>query len=87
MEPNDLGVTIPKTSVDAARGGLERIARFRTADLDRLTEQVKGLRSAKFDAYVPESVLRRFWSRRQAAVISEIPQIAAECAMQKVPGT
>lgn len=85
VEPNDLGVTLPKTSLDAVRGGLERIARFRTADLDRLTEQVQGLRSAKLDAYVPEPVLRRFWSRRHADVIGEIPQIAAECAVQRAP--
>jgi ATP-dependent Lhr-like helicase len=87
VEPNDIGVTLPKTSLNAARGGLERIARFRKADLDRLTEQVQGLRSAKFDAYVPEPVLRRFWSRRHAAVIGEIPRIAAECAKQMTHGT
>ena len=52
-----------------------------------LTEQVQGLRSAKFDAYVPEPVLRRFWSRRHAAVIGEIPRIAAECAKQMTHGT
>jgi ATP-dependent Lhr-like helicase len=87
-ESNDLGVTLLKANSEAVHAGLERIARFRPADLDRLNAQVHGLQSAKLDTYVPEAILRRFWSRRHAACVAEIPQIAADLqrGAQRLPG-
>lgn len=78
-EPHDLGVTIPRTTREAVRKGLERIAGFRPSDLERFSEQVAGVQAAKFDTYVPEPLLRRFWGRRHAALLPELASMAASC--------
>jgi ATP-dependent Lhr-like helicase len=76
-EPHDLGVGIQKTTIEGLRSGLARISGLRPGDLDRIGEQVHGIRSAKYDAYVPESLLRRFWVRRHSTILSELASIAA----------
>lgn len=76
-EPHDLGVTVQKTTLDAVRAALERLAAFRPSDLDRLSEQVTGVQAAKFDTYVPEPLLRRFWARRHASLLPDLAPTAA----------
>lgn len=75
-EPHDLGVTVQRTSREDVRKALVRIAAFGPTDLDRLSEQVAGIRTAKFDTYVPEPLLRRFWSRRHVQLLPELASIA-----------
>ncbi|AWN35090.1 DEAD/DEAH box helicase [Methylobacterium radiodurans] len=85
-EPNDVGVTLLKADSMSVRSGLARIARFETADLERLAAQVRDPRSAKLDAYVPEAILRRFWCRRHAAEVADVPRMAALLATHRVAG-
>lgn len=76
-EPHDLGVAIQKSNIEDLRTILARIAAFRQGDLDRISEQVHGIRSAKYDAFIPELLLRSFWARRHSSITAELPAIAA----------
>jgi hypothetical protein len=60
-------------SVDSA---LRRIAGFSPDDLSEIESFAAGLRTAKFDEYISEDLLRRFWKRRNSQIISIVPQIA-----------
>lgn len=83
-EANGIGVSIPKLSIDEAKKDLARLAAFTSQDLARIEESALGLCNAKYDEYVPDQLLRRFWGRRNAHAIAAIPEIARQLAANSV---
>jgi ATP-dependent Lhr-like helicase len=75
-EAHDLGITIPGVSANDVDSALRRIAGFSPDDLSKIESFAAGLRTAKFDEYISEDLLRRFWKRRNSQIISIVPQIA-----------
>lgn len=75
-EPHDLGVTVRRATEEDVRAGLRRIAAFRADNLARFSERVQGVHSAKFDALVPEPLLRRLWERRHTALWGDLAPLA-----------
>jgi len=76
-EDNGVGITVA-APIEAAIGGLKRLAAFSAADLAKIEDGALGLGGAKYDDFIPQSLLRRLWGRRNAAVIASLPGIARE---------
>ncbi len=83
--PNGLGVSIPGIGIERAMDVLVKLAAFTSEDLAQIEENALGLCTAKYDKYVPEALLRRFWGRRNARVIAAIPEIAKQLSTNSVP--
>ncbi|AWN42588.1 DEAD/DEAH box helicase [Methylobacterium durans] len=77
-EPHDLGITLPGAGPDDARLVLRRIASSAPGCLGTVADFVGALQTAKYDEHVPETLLRRFWSRRHQDVLTRMPSLAAE---------
>lgn len=82
--PNDLGVSIPELSMEDAKNALAKLAAFTAEDLARIEENALGLCVAKYDEFVPDHLLRRFWGRRNAQAIAAIPQMARLIATNRI---
>jgi ATP-dependent Lhr-like helicase len=74
-EDNGIGLTVV-ASRDKVRDALSRLAALTPEDLTKIENGALGLCTEKYDEFVPETLLRRFWGRRNAAVIGTIPDIA-----------
>lgn len=77
-EPHDLGVTLPAVGTDEVRKALRRIEASGCGDPADVARFVGALQTAKYDEHVPEPLLRRFWIRRNEAVLALMPSLAAE---------
>ncbi|ACK86171.1 DEAD/DEAH box helicase [Methylorubrum extorquens] len=77
-EPHELGVTLPGVGPDEAGPVLRRIAEAAPSELAGVSDFVGALQTAKYDEHIPEAMLRRFWARRNDAVIALMPSLAAE---------
>lgn len=77
-EPHDLGVTLPGVGLGDAHAVLRRIAGSTPEDFGSVAEFVGALQVAKYDEYVPEVLLRRFWGRRNEGILARMPALAAE---------
>ena len=74
-EDNTVGLTVvgsTKKTMDA----LEKLAAFTSEEIGSIENGAKGLCTAKYDEFVPDNLLRRFWGRRNQDAISTIPAIA-----------
>ena len=83
-EANDLSVYLPDTGMDAARQILAKLAESSPEDLQRIEKNALALCGAKYDEFVPEHLLQRFWGRRNANAISNIPALARQIATHSV---
>jgi ATP-dependent Lhr-like helicase len=83
-EAHDVGVTAVDSSVEDVRGMLDRVAQC--PPLEDLSPFVKTLRSAKFDEFLADDFLARYWAKRnepfREAVSSTIQclQSSAACS-------
>jgi len=84
-EDNGLGITAVGTA-DEVTDTLRKLASFTKDDLAEVVNGVVALGTAKYDEFVPETLLQRFWARRNAAAIEQIPQIASELLTPASPG-
>lgn len=82
---HDLGVTIAKATREDVKAALDALATATPASLAKLEDFVENLRTAKFDDFVPETVLRQLWTRANAAQIAEIPAAAREIMAATAP--
>ncbi|NIU04120.1 MAG: hypothetical protein GWO40_07460, partial [Gammaproteobacteria bacterium] len=64
-EPNDIGVCVEETSPSEMFELLSRMDRIPSAD--ELSAFVVNLRTAKYDDFVPDALLRRAWAQRLIA--------------------
>ena len=76
-EDNGIGITVPDR-VDDVMDALAKLASFTKDDFAAVENGVVAVCTAKYDEFVPETLLRRFWARGNAAAIEQIPQIASE---------
>jgi ATP-dependent Lhr-like helicase len=74
-EDNGVGITVPG-KLDDVMDALSKLASFTKEDLAAVENAVVALRTAKYDEFVPEALLRRFWARRNEAIIDRIPDVA-----------
>jgi ATP-dependent Lhr-like helicase len=73
VETHDVGVTIVEATKERVVSELKRLAR--PVDAHELAASVANLRSAKFDEYVPDELLRRAWARRSSEVCARLPEV------------
>ncbi len=76
-EDNGLGITVCGRS-DDVMDALAKLASLTSDGLGAVENGIVALCTAKYDEFVPETLLRRFWARGNAAAIEKIPQIASE---------
>jgi len=74
-EDNGVGITAVGTADDVT-DALRKLALFTKDDLAEVENGIVALGTAKYDEFVPETLLRRFWARRNAGIIERIPSIA-----------
>jgi ATP-dependent helicase Lhr and Lhr-like helicase len=74
-EDNGVGITVPG-GINDAMDALAKLASFTKDDLAAVENSLVAVCTAKYDEFVPEALLRRFWGRRNAGVIEQIPDIA-----------
>jgi ATP-dependent Lhr-like helicase len=77
-EVHDLGLTLTNARRDQVESLLTRFAGMTIENLPPIEKFVGAIVTAKFDEYVPEAVLRKFWARRHRAEIIAIPRHAKE---------
>ncbi|RAH95950.1 DEAD/DEAH box helicase [Acuticoccus sediminis] len=86
-EVHDFGVTIADTSPVEAAAILGQMAAAPPPNADDLSEFVGNLKTAKFDEYVPDSLLRALWARSNQPLCQQIPATAAVLIEKvKAPG-
>jgi len=76
-EDNGVGITVA-APIEAAIGGLKRLAAFTAGELAKIEDGALGLGGAKYDDFIPQALLRRLWGRRSAVIIASLPKIARE---------
>jgi ATP-dependent Lhr-like helicase len=84
-ERHDLGIFIPDLDLRGAKDASAKLAEFTSDDLSQIEENALGLCNAKYDEYVSDTLLRRFWGRRNAQLIAAIPQVAQQLSTNSVP--
>lgn len=82
---HDVGVTVANATADEVNATIQRLANMPPMPVDDLAAFVKNLRSAKYDKYVPETLLRRLWARQNSAGAAELQAIAQSIADSGVP--
>lgn len=70
-EVHDIGVTVAETEPDPVKAIIAQIAKNPPA-VDDLADFVGNLRVAKYDAMVPEPLLRRLWARANAESAAQL---------------
>jgi ATP-dependent Lhr-like helicase len=79
-ETTDLTVYLPGTGMNAVRQALAKLAGSMPTDLARIEKNALGLCNAKYDEFAPGHLLQRFWGRKNAKIISDIPALARRIA-------
>ena len=79
---HDIGVTVTKATPAEVAVVIKTLGAASHASLQQIADFVDNLRSAKFDEFAPEALLRRIWRRNNASEISEIPAVAMEILNQ-----
>jgi len=74
-EDNGVGLTVVATW-DRTLDALTRLSKFTPDDLAGVENAALALCTAKYDEFLPATLLRRLWCRRNADVIAAIPEIA-----------
>lgn len=82
VEVNDLGVTVANATVEEVRGMVADLAAMPPIAAADLAEFVENLRTAKYDEFVPETLLRRFWAQDRETLVSEI-QLGAQTLLSE----
>lgn len=82
VEVNELGVTVANATVDEVRALVADLAGMPPIPASELADFVENLRTAKYDEFVPEALLRRFWARNRASLAGQI-QTAARALLPK----
>lgn len=77
-EAHDLGVTVSEASPQEIRSICAHGGNDLTADA--LSAFVETLRTAKYDNFIPDNLLRRGWARRVESTVQSLPVILAEIA-------
>ena len=77
-ETHDFGVTIAGHELARIAAAIKKIADFSAFELAALGEAVKNLETEKLDAYVPRSILQRYWVQRFQLVLDDLPLLARE---------
>jgi ATP-dependent Lhr-like helicase len=77
---HDVGITVADATADEVYAVVRRMADTPPVPIDDLAAFVQTLRSAKYDGYVPETLLRRLWARRHATEAAELQSIARSIA-------
>lgn len=75
-EAHDIGVTVANataTEVSTIIGAISSVP-----DLDALAAKVANLRQAKYDAFVPEGLLRKGWIQSNLKACEDIPLLLSE---------
>jgi ATP-dependent Lhr-like helicase len=83
-EDNGIGITV-QCKLDDVMGALRELASFTKGNLAAIEDDLVALRTAKYDEFVPETLLRRFWARRHEAIIRQIPEIAGKLLTPRRP--
>ena len=79
-EAHDMGVTVTDCTAEELTRILSGIDEC--PPIDALASFVETLRSAKYDAYVPDGLLRRLWARRNAELAPVITALLGEIRLQ-----
>jgi ATP-dependent Lhr-like helicase len=69
-EAHDVGVEIEGLSSSELIARIPHLLKL--LDAGDLSNSVEGLRRAKYDAYVPETLLRRNWARRHEGLVADM---------------
>jgi ATP-dependent helicase Lhr and Lhr-like helicase len=75
-EAHDMGVTVPDTSLEQLQALLRKVPP--TPEISVLGEFVSDLRTAKFDGYISDALLRRHWVRSNAPLGEKLSALLAE---------
>jgi len=75
-EAHDLGVTVANATDNEVMGVLGNLTT--TPSAQDLSEFVGNLRTAKYDAFAPEPLLRRMWTKTHASACARLPQLIKE---------
>jgi ATP-dependent Lhr-like helicase len=73
---HDVGIKVISSSLGEVEAAILKIANGPSKSIDELALFVKTLRTARYDADVPEALLRRLWARRNASIAAELPAVA-----------
>jgi ATP-dependent Lhr-like helicase len=76
VEVNDLGVSVANATVEDVRGLIEELSSMTPIPAADLAAFVENLRTAKYDEFVPEALLRRLWARDRAPLANQIQSAA-----------
>ena len=75
--PHDLGITVADATPEEVRSLLDRAA---SVSIEDLSGFVEGLEDAKYDAYIPDLLLRRQWVRAHLPRQSQMTGMLADLA-------
>ncbi|SFJ74709.1 ATP-dependent helicase Lhr and Lhr-like helicase [Bosea sp. OK403] len=71
-EPHDFGVTIADATEARLDAALAKLRSLPMAEWDRLPDFITNIQAGKFDEDVPIELLKRFWLRRNKALIDDV---------------
>lgn len=71
-EPHDFGVTIADATEVRLETAFAKLRSLPMAEWDRLPDFIKNIQAGKFDEDVPIELLKRFWLRRNKALIDDV---------------
>jgi len=74
---HDVGITILDTTEEEARSVIARIAEMPPLDVNDIASFVENLQSAKYDEFVPATLLRRIWARNHVEYVDQIRAVAS----------
>ena len=83
-EVHDIGVTVSDCHPDQALAVVRSVKAC--PPIEDLAGFVGNLRTAKYDDYVPEPLLRRLWARRHAHVRAEVDEVLNDVRQNTAPG-
>jgi len=69
---HDIGITVADATIKDVRAIIEKIAEMPPMPIEDIAEFVENLETAKYDHYVPASLLRRLWARANAGTAAGI---------------
>jgi ATP-dependent Lhr-like helicase len=78
-QTHDVGVTVTSATAAEVKSIIQRVSKFPSST--DLSDFVKNLRTAKYDDYVPETLLRRMWARDNTQICDELPAVCRSLVM------
>jgi ATP-dependent Lhr-like helicase len=81
-EVHDLGVTIPKTTIDESVALLRQLSELSALSAPDVAAFVRNIRVGKFAEFVPADVACTQWAEQNADLVKQVPAMA-EVALQQ----